>query len=112
MQINLDRRITIQQRSTTQDATYGTEVVTWTTLATVWAEIQDVMPSRDESLLNDALEVSKRRTRIRIRWRNDVDSSMRVLVTYPKARTLQIIGGPADIGGRRNYMELMCEEID
>lgn len=107
----LDTLITIQRKVVMQDPTWGSEVVTWEDLGDVWANVQDVMPSRDEGVMGGSLEVSQRRTRVRIRWRSDVDSSMRILVTHPRARTLQIIGGPADIGGRRRFIELMCEEI-
>ena len=37
----LDKRVTIQQRSTTQDA-YGQPVETWADVATVWAGIEDI----------------------------------------------------------------------
>jgi head-tail adaptor len=108
---DLDRLITIKQKVTTQDPTTGFDVTEWVALVTkVPANVQDVMPSRDESV-TQGLQVASRRTRIRIRWRNDLDTSMRIELTYPTARVLQIIGGPAEIGGRKAYLEFMCESV-
>ena len=78
----LDSRITIQKKAVTLDAEYGTEVIAWATLATLWANVQDALPSRSESILGGSIEVSNLPTRIRIRWRSDVDSSMRIIVTH------------------------------
>ena len=39
----LDRRITIQQKTVTQDTDYGTEAITWSTFASrISAQVQDV----------------------------------------------------------------------
>lgn len=100
----LDTRIRIEYKVTTQDADYGTPVITWTLLAVVWANVQDVMPSRSESV-KQGLEVARNQTRIRWRYRQDVDSSMRVVIG---SRTLQIIAGPAELG-RHEYSEVVCE---
>ncbi len=74
----LDRQITIERKSVTSDPNYGTEVITWAPLVVLpgsppvaerfWAEVQDVMPSRSESVLQ-GLAVARNQTRIRIRWR-------------------------------------------
>lgn len=102
----LDTRIRIEYKSTTQDATYGTPVDTWTLLAVVWANVQDVLPSRSESV-KQGLEVARNQTRIRYRFREDVDSSMRIVIG---SRTLQIIAGPAELG-RHEFSEVVCEAI-
>jgi SPP1 family predicted phage head-tail adaptor len=108
--IKLDRRIQIQEAVTSQDTTYGTESIAWLTVATVWAEVQDVLPSRAEGISADLVTRTKP-TRIRLRWFRGLTSKSRIKITYPEARTLQIISGPADISGRRAYMEIMCEEV-
>jgi SPP1 family predicted phage head-tail adaptor len=108
---DLDTKIIIEQQSTTQDPTFGTDVVTWSTLATVWAQVQDVMPSKAEGVVAGGVEIARNPTRIRLRWLSSLTSKCRIRLDHPRARTLQIIGGPADIGGRRNYMEILCEEI-
>lgn len=104
MDVNLDRRITIKKKSSTLDPAYRSPVVSWVPLATVWAEVIDVQPNRSESV-RQGLEQASNQTRIRIRFRDDVNSSMRV--EY-RGRILQIIAGPAELG-RREYLELMCE---
>lgn len=115
----LDRQVTIEQRSTTQDAVYGTDVVTWEPLSEIgsplvaekfWAEVVDVTPGRQETAI-EGLALSRNLTRIRIRYRSDIDSSMRVkLHGDGDDVVLQIIGGPSEIG-RKHLTELLCERI-
>ncbi len=105
MFVNLDRRITIERRTVTKDATYGSAVTTWTEVARVWAEVRDALPSRAESVQTDAAQ-SVRQARIRIRYREGLDASMRV--RYGQ-RILQIVGGPSEIG-RKQFLEMMVEE--
>lgn len=102
----LDRRVTIQQRTETQDTTYGTISVAWTTLATVWAEVQDMIPSRAERMA-EGVSIARRPCRVRMRYRSDVDSTMRLSVD---GRQMRIIAGPAELG-RRDGIELVCESL-
>lgn len=104
---SLNRRITIQKKSVTLDADYGTEIVTWVTHATVWANIQDVLPSKDESSDND-IRINTGRTRIRIRYLSTVTSAMRIKLTDRSNKILQIVGGPVEMG-HRDGMEIMAE---
>ena len=114
----LDRQITIERKSVTVDPDYGTEVIAWTPLAVLpgsppvaerfWAEVQDVMPSRSESVLQ-GLAVARNQTRIRIRWRADITSAMRVIVHGDADVLYQIVGGPAEIRGRKTMLEMVCE---
>ena len=107
----LDREITLEYKVITQDPNYGTEIVTWTTRARIWAEVQDALPSKSESVTL-GLPVAKNQTRIRFRWRADIDSSMRVILHGGGGeadQTLQIVGGPASVGGRRDFTEIVCE---
>ena len=115
----LNRLITIERKQVVQDASYGTEVITWVPLAVLpgspavaekfWAEVQDVLPSRSESV-QQGLALARNQTRIRIRWRNDIDSSMRITVHGDADVVYQIVGGPAEIRGRRIMLEMMCEK--
>ena len=115
----LNRLITIERKQVVQDASYGTEVITWVPLAVLpgspavaekfWAEVQDVLPSRSESV-QQGLALARNQTRIRIRWRNDIDSSMRITVHGDADVVYQIVGGPAEIRGRRRLLEMMCEK--
>ena len=112
------RWITIEQKSVTQDPTYGTEVVTWVPLdpepgspsvaIRFRAEVQDALPSRSESV-RQGLELARNQTRIRMRWRGDVTSDMRVTVHGDTDVVYQIVGGPAEIGGRKRRLEMVIE---
>lgn len=101
---DLDRRITIQQRSVAREAVYGGETVTWTTLATVWAQLWE--SATDGEFIEGGTLAYARPTRLRIRYRSDVDPTMRV--SLPTGRLLQITG-TAELG-RRQYTELACKE--
>lgn len=104
---DLMRRITIEKKVVTQNADYGTEVITWSPLAVVWANVQDVLPSRSEAV-KQGLALAANQIRVRFRYRSDVDSSMRIVVRGATDRTLQIVGGPAEIG-RHEFTEVVCE---
>lgn len=102
----LKHRVTIQERVGTQDPIYGTMTYSWETLATVWAEVQDVLPSRGERIA-DGISISSRPCRVRMRYRDDVDSSMRLTFN---GRTLGIIAGPAMLAFREG-IEFVAEEL-
>lgn len=105
----LDRRITIEEKSVSLEATYGTEVITWTTIAfNVPAQVQDMLPSKSETVMN-GLVLSANPSRIRMRWIPNIDSSMRVIIYGEPDRTCQIIAGPAEIG-RREGIEIVVQE--
>jgi len=105
----LDKRARIEKRVVSQDPTYGTDVVTWQTLAVVWCNLVDSMPSRDEQIRN-GLSMMKVRCRMRMRYRSDVTTDMRVVLMRPTEQTWSIIGGPAEIGVR-DGIELMIERV-
>ncbi len=105
----LDRRIAIESPVVVVDPDYGTQTVTWSPLAVVWANVEDVLPSRAESV-KMGLAVALNQVRIRYRYRNDVNSAMRVRIVGPVERVLQIIAGPAEVG-RHEFSEIVCESI-
>lgn len=112
--------ITVEQKETTKDATYGTDVVTWVPLVALEgspvigerfpAKARDMLPSRSESV-RQGLETARNPTTIRIRWRDDIDSSMRVIVHRESDVTMQIVSGPAEVIGRKREIEMVCERI-
>lgn len=106
----LDRRITISQKSVTSDPNYGTQIITWTTLASrISANVADVPPSRSEAV-KQGLAVALNQTKITIRYRARIDSSMRVTVHYATDEVYQIVGGPARVGARNQCLEMVCEK--
>lgn len=114
---DLDRRIIIERKVSTVDPNYGTEVITWAPLvvlpgsppvaAPLWANIQDARPSRSESV-KQGLAMARNQVTVTLRYRSDIDSSMRITELDAPSRVLQIVGGPAQIG-RRHWTELVCE---
>jgi SPP1 family predicted phage head-tail adaptor len=102
----MDTRVRIEQKSVTQDQTYGTEVITWVHLATVWAEVMDVLPSRQQAeQTRQQLQVATQRSRVRMRYRTDVDSTMRCVIG---GLMHHIVSGPAEIG-RHELSEVVVE---
>lgn len=104
----LDRRIRIEQRSVTQDPEYGTEVVQWVEFATVWANVQEVLPSRSESL-SEGIRIAQRPARVRMRYMTGVDSSMR-LVYLDRDRVMKIVTPPVEMG-RKDGLEMMAVDF-
>jgi SPP1 family predicted phage head-tail adaptor len=70
----LDDRITIETRVLTANA-YGEQVLTYTALATVWAE---VMPTTGREVFMSAAMYADAQYKVRIRWRGDFDETARV----------------------------------
>lgn len=103
-----NRSISIDYPVYETDAGYGSRVTRWDRLCTCDAEVQDVPPSRSEAV-RQGLTQARNQTRIRIRWRGDVDSTMRIVLHGGGDKVLQIVGGPAEIGGRQRMLELVCE---
>lgn len=104
----LDRRIRIEYKVSTQDANYGTEVITWTEFATVWAQIQEVLPSKGESQI-EAIRIAERPAKVRIRYLAGVTSDMRVVYLDRSNRLMKILTPPAEIK-RRAFLEFMASD--
>ena len=103
---NLDTRVRFESKSVTQDSTYGTDVVTWLPVCVVWAEIMDVLPSRQQAeQVRQVVQVATLRSKVRIRFRRDIDATCRM---WRGSELYQIVGGPAEIG-RHEFMELLVE---
>lgn len=101
----MDRFVRIE-RPVADDSFDGAGSGTWAPVAEVWAEVQDVPPSRGERLA-EGINVAARPARVRIRWRGDITSAMRVVTD---GRLMQIITVPAELG-RREALEFMVEEV-
>lgn len=100
----LDRRVRIE-RLVADESIDGAGSGTWEPVATVWAEVQDVRPSRTERM-TEGLNLSARPARVIMRWRGDVTGAMRIV---HGDRIMQIVGGPAELG-RRDGLELLVED--
>lgn len=103
----LDRRVTLQLRTVTRDATYKSEVVTWPDIATVAAKVLEssTAPAVGGSA-TDAAALYARPMKIRIRWRTGLDKSTTRLVYGGQ---ILRITGMAEMG-RREGIEFACED--
>ena len=97
----LNSRVTIQSQSSTQDAA-GQPVLTWTDMATVWANVRH--PRGAESIQADA-ETSIVKASIRIRKRTGITSAMRV-VFGDRVYSIKAVL-PDDV--ELDKMDLVCE---
>lgn len=118
----LNREITVKRKSTTLDSVYNTQVVTWVPLSVLPgspevaerfpAEVTDDAANRStEGMVAGSLAVARNLTRIRMRWRSDIDSTMQVTIHGDTDRVMKIVSGPSEFGGRKVGIEFMCEEI-
>ena len=100
----LNRRITLQAPTSTRIG--GRPSTAWDAVATIWADVQDIRPSKAERLA-EGLNIANRPCRIIVRYRTDINPGMRVLLD---GRTLQIVSMPAMIGLREGT-EFMAQEL-
>jgi SPP1 family predicted phage head-tail adaptor len=101
----LNRKITFE-RPVKDDSFDGAGAGTWEPFKTVAAEVQEVLPSRAETL-DESVSITSRPTRIRIYYRRDITADMRI---DHDGRKLQIIAGPTEMGDREG-LELMATEF-
>lgn len=116
---NFNRQIAVLQKQVSRDA-YGGEVVSWVPLVALpgspvlperWrAEVQDVLPSKSESI-DHAMAMGAGMARIRMRYRTDIDGTMRIVVYGDVDKTFDIVSGPVEIGGRKDRIEMMCQRF-
>jgi SPP1 family predicted phage head-tail adaptor len=99
-------RIVVERRIVTQDPTYGTSVEAWVVHKRLRGEVQDLLPSRGEQIA-DGVDIGNRPCRVRLRYRSDITSDMRLIIG---ARTLRIVTMPAEIHRGRD-IELVAEEL-
>lgn len=101
----LNRRITIQSRTTTQDGA-GQPVETWSDVATVWADIRNPSGlSFAGETIKAGVEASTVRLSVRIRYREDIDPGMRVELNGETHDILAVIPDHA----RRRHVDLLCQ---
>ena len=98
----LDLRVTLQEPVETRDAA-GEILITWHTVAQVWADIRD-LSGREISLAKSVQSESVRR--ITIRWRAGVTARMRIQY---EGDTM-VITAPPRMVGTKEYLELDCSE--
>lgn len=98
----LDTRIVIQTYSTTHNG--FEEVVTWSTLATVWAAMDWTGSTEQE---NSDQEITATDVVATIRYRSDIDTKMQVV--YDSA-TYDITG--ITVLGRKRFQKLKLQTVE
>jgi SPP1 family predicted phage head-tail adaptor len=101
---DLDRRVDIQ-RKTRATGVRSAGKGTWGTIATVWAEVRDMLPSRAERLA-EGVSIARRPARVRMRYRENVTPDMRLQMG---TRLMRIVAGPIELG-RREGIEMVVED--
>lgn len=99
----LRHRVTIQQKTTTQDPE-GMTTETWTNVATVWAAVE---PLKGREYFQAQAVNAEVTTRVRIRYRAGIIPTMRVLFGARKFDILAVI----DQEERHQELQLMCREV-
>lgn len=100
----LHERVDIQYKTVTQND-YGEEVIVWATLAA--SVPADIYPLRGEELLIARQAEAFADVRIRIRYLETVQPTMRVVWG---SHIYQIVAPPIHVGMRRRETQLMCRE--
>lgn len=101
---DLDRKITFERLAARSGRGQAGQQ-TWEPVATVWAQVQDMLPSRGERVA-DGLSIQSRPARVRCYFRTDITADMRIVF---EGRHLQIVAGPVELG-RRDGLEMMAQE--
>jgi SPP1 family predicted phage head-tail adaptor len=99
----LNRRVTIQQRSGSDDA-WGQPSTGWATLATVWADVRAPRGVSAAEGLSADREAAPTSYSVRIRYRTDVTPAMRVVIG---AQTMDVSDVILDHAGHE-YVDLVC----
>lgn len=101
----LDRYLTVQQFSSSRDATYGSEVKSWSTLAQIWGRVEDVSGREFFAAKQRGGDTM---VKVIIRHRTDITRLMRIVMDDGRVlevdTVLQI--------GRDKGLELICKEIN
>lgn len=105
---NMDREVSVDFPVYDESAAYGRQITRWDRLVTCRAQVVEMMPSRSESV-RQGLATARNQTRVRMRYRADIDATMRIVVHGGDQDVVyQIVGGPAMLG-RQDALEMVCE---
>lgn len=104
----LDRRVALKEKVVTKDS-YGQEVITWSTITTVWGEVQPLTGREFMEGRQVEAEVS---TRIRIRYLPGIEPEDRAEVVIDGSTVVYDILAVLPVGMDRREIQLMCREVD
>lgn len=104
---DLDKVITIEAYRVVGRTASNREIKDWVPVASkIRANVQDALPSRGESQ-PEGISVAQRPTRIRTRFRTDIEPNMRVRLHAAVPRLMKIETWPAELG-RKDGIEFVA----
>lgn len=120
----MDRRIQFQVRGGDKDSDFGTpDPQDWGEFHTCWASVEDVLPSKAETLVGEVM-LGRSVKRITIRWVRGITQGMRILVpqgsppfgapsSWSDSPVFNIVSGPAEPAWahRRQWLQVIAEEV-
>jgi SPP1 family predicted phage head-tail adaptor len=112
MSVRLDRYIRIEtEQETGRDPVYDQAIIAWVPLASVWANVRDILPGSNVETQRFGLELAKNPVVVRIRYRKDVSGKMRIVELGGRQRTMVVVAGPAEVQatGRERYVDIGCD---
>ncbi len=99
-----NRRITFERRVEARSSAYNRPSVSFEPIMPkAWAQVQDILPSREN--VTEGVVMANRPCKIRCRYREDITGDMRI--DY-RGRKLRIVAGPVEVG-QREEIELLAE---
>ena len=108
----LRKRVTLQQRSGSVESTYGQQLLTWSDIATLWAEIEAVSGqqlARSQSIYNQTTH------HIFVRYQGLLANvrqvgSYRIVYTSGAVTRYFDLGASLNEGERNRMVTLLCSE--
>ncbi len=100
---NYRHLISIQVRGSTRDEAFQ-PIETWTEFAAPWA---DILNTGGMEAIRAGAVSSKVQTSIRLRYRTDIDASMRVVHGTNTYKILAVLPDER----RRQHVDLVCEKV-
>lgn len=101
----LRHRITIQERTDTQDA-YGEPIPAWSTWATVWAAVEP-QSGQEATIAMSQQQEARLRIRVRVRYRSGFSVLHRIAW---QGRTFQV-EAISEVKSNRREVHLICYEV-
>lgn len=103
-----DEKVTVERRVIGSEPDFGRPVEQWEVVAArVWANAQDILPSRAETT-EQQVRIEVKRTRLRMRANSTITAGMRFVLHGHGDRVMEVISGPALLDDRV-HMEFLLE---
>lgn len=99
----LDRKVTVQSRTVTQDPNYGSEVEVWGTFATAWVRFDETGGQEQE---RNNREFTSRNAVVQMRFIDGINADMRLI--EPNGSIWQIL----NVSMKKRRADLRLEVIE